>query len=553
MNKSFLILVVGLALTGCTRFTVNPIPGRVSLSFQNESIYDFGSVEVGQSSSYSAILTNTGDVEVRIKGELLLTGPFRIDADSCGRAIAPSASCTVDVTFSPSEAGPQEGQLSGIFEAEKQEVALSHGLAGTGVPLPPQVSGIIFSRRSDSELFQANSSLSIQQGDSVVVKFEITGNPEHCRFGEGSGQEVSHLQELTLAPAISKTYFLNCYRAGTAERDRSHKSLSVVVETPPLSVAIESKISPESNYQLRPQVEIFPYDDINLKFVATGNPSNCKLFLNQEKLFDRDLGHFVQNLNLTVRAETSSEYKLQCSRGEGPTAQEAAYTLNVVVKPTTPVENAVPGKSLVFSPTTLEFPDTVRDQTSSPLKASLINNGTEAVGVSKVILFGYSMQENLPFSVTSDCVRTLYPGQSCEVSVRFNPRSIHQYNNNHIRAYGDNLLQPTLPVRGNGVSTSGGAAQYVIYHGSVFYQGNPYNLNDAVVRGCGNSQTFSVAGNKVYLSVREDQENSFTCVFTVGPNEELLGVMSYYSSGLNRAARTLNINLEVNGQVNGGI
>jgi hypothetical protein len=81
------------------------------LSFAPASL-DFGLVAVGTTSEpLSAVLTNTGD---QIVFGLFLRPPengFAIEFTSCGPSIEPGASCSMDLTFSPTTEGHAESEL----------------------------------------------------------------------------------------------------------------------------------------------------------------------------------------------------------------------------------------------------------------------------------------------------------------------------------------------------------------------------------------------------------------------------------------------------------
>lgn len=71
----------------------------------------FGSQDVGASQSQTFTVTNTASGAATVP-LLQLTGDFRA-SDNCGAELAGGASCTVQVTFTPTGTGPRSGTLNG--------------------------------------------------------------------------------------------------------------------------------------------------------------------------------------------------------------------------------------------------------------------------------------------------------------------------------------------------------------------------------------------------------------------------------------------------------
>ena len=103
-------------------------PGNLSLS---PSSAGFGAVVIGSESAAVAIVaTNPGGVAVSLQAPVA-TGDFSVQSTNCSATLAPSGSCTMEVIFAPTAAGPRSGtlSLSGNFGASPRTASLS----GTGV------------------------------------------------------------------------------------------------------------------------------------------------------------------------------------------------------------------------------------------------------------------------------------------------------------------------------------------------------------------------------------------------------------------------------------
>ena len=104
----------------------------------SQSAIDFGAVALGRTSTAAVLLTNSGTGAVQLSN-IVVTGPFVLaGAGSLPRSIAPGATYSFDVQFTPSSAGSAAGQVtvaSNITTGGPTTVSLS-GL-GVSVAAPP--------------------------------------------------------------------------------------------------------------------------------------------------------------------------------------------------------------------------------------------------------------------------------------------------------------------------------------------------------------------------------------------------------------------------------
>jgi hypothetical protein len=80
----------------------------------NPSSLNFGTIKVGKSSTQSVMLSNTGTTALTI-GSISVTGTNAHDfvkSSACPSSLAPNASCTVSVTFTPSATGSRSAYLT---------------------------------------------------------------------------------------------------------------------------------------------------------------------------------------------------------------------------------------------------------------------------------------------------------------------------------------------------------------------------------------------------------------------------------------------------------
>lgn len=119
-----------VAPAGYTPITVTPASG------------DFGDVLVGESAEQEVEVENTGENPLKLD-EVALTGDaFSAEGDcEADLTLAPGETCSLDVTFAPTEAGAASGALAIAYATPGAGPAETVALTGTGTlpPAPPVV------------------------------------------------------------------------------------------------------------------------------------------------------------------------------------------------------------------------------------------------------------------------------------------------------------------------------------------------------------------------------------------------------------------------------
>ena len=113
--------------------TVAPTPAAVSLT---PATLAFGSAVVGTTTAAQALtLQNIGGSTLNI-ASIAASGDFA-QTNACGATLAPSATCTISVTFSPTALGARSGAVSVTSNAAGSPHTAA--LSGTGAAVPPSV------------------------------------------------------------------------------------------------------------------------------------------------------------------------------------------------------------------------------------------------------------------------------------------------------------------------------------------------------------------------------------------------------------------------------
>jgi hypothetical protein len=103
-----------------------PAPAQLQLGVAD---YDYGSVTTGQTASHEFTLSNNGGKSAGGVGVSVSGDGFAITASGCGKALKPSATCNVTVTFAPGAAGGFTGTLTA---SARGVTSVTTALTGTG-------------------------------------------------------------------------------------------------------------------------------------------------------------------------------------------------------------------------------------------------------------------------------------------------------------------------------------------------------------------------------------------------------------------------------------
>ncbi len=99
--------------------------------------WDFGSIEVGSTSSKAFTIENTGEATLTDLA-FTVTGPFSIVSDTCDDTLAEGDDCTVTVEFGPATQGAKSGTLK-IQSGHSANPTVNVPLDGTATPRPSDV------------------------------------------------------------------------------------------------------------------------------------------------------------------------------------------------------------------------------------------------------------------------------------------------------------------------------------------------------------------------------------------------------------------------------
>jgi hypothetical protein len=189
----------GIALSGTG---VTPVPS-VSL---NSTSLSFDNQRVGKTSLARTItLTNNGTATLTISG-IAISGTNSNDfaqTNDCGSSVAPNASCTISVTFTPSATGTRSASVTVTDNAPDSPQSVS--LSGPGTPANPTV---YFSDGFETGDFSHwNLSNADSTGQATVQTSMVNSGTYAASFANTSGQYCYINTNLPSAQAQTYTRF----------------------------------------------------------------------------------------------------------------------------------------------------------------------------------------------------------------------------------------------------------------------------------------------------------------------------------------------------------
>ncbi len=119
-----------IAVAGYVNNSVITMLNTGVVAFSPTTAMAFGKQTVGATSAPKSVtLTNTGSATLKISG-ITVTGQFKMSSTTCHSQVAPAASCSISVTFSPQSQGAKSGLVSITDNASSKPEVIE--LSGTG-------------------------------------------------------------------------------------------------------------------------------------------------------------------------------------------------------------------------------------------------------------------------------------------------------------------------------------------------------------------------------------------------------------------------------------
>ena len=404
---SFLTEISGLGADGfVARIAGLGSPAVVTVS---PSSLDFGDYLLATTSGTQTVtLQNNGGSSFGINN-VSTSGDFAPNS-SCGASLAPSASCTIKVTFSPTAVGVRSGTLTVDTTAGAGKVRLSgRGVTDAGVGL---------------------STLSLAFPDTPVRSFSapqtvVLDNSGTQALGVQSIQTIGDFAQTNNCPASLAV-------AASCSIDVNFGPTVKGPRTGSLLIGHDAAGSPSvvtlAGDGIAPSLEVYPYPPV-MDFGDQGLGSTSA----SNYVFINNVGSSPVTLS-SIESTGNFAYTSGCPLTPASLAPAEGCSLDVTFTPTalgprqgtltihsdapgSPHQMKLSGKgvTLRLSPSDLSFWEKQGlGSSSSPQAITLQNLGPSTVTLS-------SIQPTGDFSRTHDCPTSLVPSTSCTISVTFTP------------------------------------------------------------------------------------------------------------------------------------
>ena len=383
------------------------------------------------SSSVPVVITNTGNGTLHISSITKSgsnAGDFAFTSATLPIPVAPGATTTINVTFTPTAAGARSATLNITNDATANPATIA--LTGTG-GIPTAVfspNPLTFSAQNVNTSAPLTLKISNTGDGSLVVTAAVVSGPN---FGE-----------FVLAPTTIPTIAPNSFQnvtvtfTPTAAGTRS-ATLTLTDNTAGGTDAVNF-----SGIGVAPGVPVFNPNPINFSNQLVGstsatlpvtitNPGTGPLVITAVAIGGTNLADFsfvgftppTQANPITVPANGSTTVNLAFKpTGAGARSAQLSLTDNAPAPGSlhsAPISGA--GATSTISPTSLTFPGTVVGTVSAAQTVTITNPSTASgdLTVNSISVSGTNSQEFVQSPVATPFV--LHTGQSQQISITFNP------------------------------------------------------------------------------------------------------------------------------------
>lgn len=427
--------VTGSVSVSNSPYRISGVPGTptntptttATLSLSPLGPFNFGKILVGQIASRVLTLTNTGSGSATINGFLPLAPPYTF-RNNCPGMLAPGASCTLVVDYTPKPNDPAESKADLVINASvavagsPYAFTASTGAAGTvGVdlaPLGPFNFGPVRVGDTRSSVLQLRNSgltpATISSVSKPTAPFSVSRTTCGSSLQPGTRCEI----EVTYSPTTAD--------ANTTE---SRSQLTIVANPPVAGSPYGLVGSPQTGNS---SLAISPTGTIDFGSVAVGQSSSKTFTLSNTGTGAASLKPPMLPPPFTFTTDCTSTLAVGASCKINVTYTPTAAELNVgrpiQILLGVPSSAVITGLPLTLTGTasagtgglTLTPPGPfmfgrVRVGEIGNRVINLINNGG-----STATLNGFAGISK-PFDLKHNCPTSLAPGRACQLSVSFSP------------------------------------------------------------------------------------------------------------------------------------
>jgi len=384
----------------------------------SQSNLAFGNVTVGNNSSQSVVLTNSGNANVTIS-QITITGTgFSGSGITTPVTLTPGQTATYTTQFAPTAAGSASGQITFTSNASNSPTAVSltgTGVAATVLQLTANPTSISFGNVNTGST--ATQSVAITNtGNANVTISQITASGAAFSL---SGVTVP----LTLTPGQSSTYIAQFAPTTTGSASGQITFTSNASNSPTLiSLTGAGVAAPTAQLSVNPASLSFgsvTVGNSGTQSITISNSGNANLTISQVTTSGAGFSGSGVTLPLTLIPGQTASYTAQFApTAAGSATGQISFGSNSPTNPTVSLTGtgaAAPVLQLAASQSSLAFGNVTVGSTSSQ-SIVLTNTGNANVSISQITITGTGFSGS---GITVPLMLT--PGQNVSYTAQFAP------------------------------------------------------------------------------------------------------------------------------------
>jgi IPT/TIG domain/Cep192 domain 4 len=390
-----------------------------ALSFSPASVA-FGNQAVGTSSSTQSVqLTNTGTTTLNISS-VDITGANSGDfTTTCGSTLAPSSSCNIVVSFTPTATGSRSASISVTHDAAGSPQSIP--LTGTGVAPAASFSPASLAFGSQT-LGTSSSTQTVSLTNSGTATLNLSGiTVTGANSGDFSDTTTCGS---TLSQSSSCDIVVTFSPAAMGPRSASISVADDASGSPQTIPLTGTGVAPAASFS--PASLAFGNQVLgtssSTQTVSLTNSGTATLNLSGITISGANPGDFSDTTTCGPTLSPSSTCNIVVTfspAATGPRSASICVADDASGSPQTiPLTGTGVAPALSFSPASVAFSDQTVGTSSSTQTVSLTNSGTAALNISGITVTGANAGD---FSDTTTCGPTLSQSSSCNIVVTFTP------------------------------------------------------------------------------------------------------------------------------------
>jgi len=391
----------------------------------------FGSVNVGTTSTaQTATMSNTGNAPLTLASIATGSTEFAVSGGTCaaGGSVAASASCTINLSFTPSAAGARSATLVVAHDAASAQSSTS--LSGTGVALAPVIglspTTLSFSQTVNTSSAAQSVTLSntgsapltigtLSIGGAQATEFQLAAGTT-CAAGGSVAANASCLINVAFTPAAT-----GARSASLSITHNAAGSPSTIVLGGTGTATAQPAISLNTATLTFGAQTLGSTSAIQSALVT--NSGAATMSLSALTLTGTAAADFTRGGSCTPTSTLAPGLTCTVTFTFTPGAvgaRSATLTLasnaanGSAVLSLAGTGAAVPAPGIVVAPGSLAFGNQTAGTTSAARSVTLTNNGSGALAIA-------SLTASAGFAVTHNCGASVAAGANCTLSVTFGP------------------------------------------------------------------------------------------------------------------------------------